>query len=33
MNMNSTLAAATANAIVFMFSFLIGTKLIKKNDE
>jgi len=33
MNMNSTLAAATAHAIVFMFSFLIGTKLIRKNDE
>jgi hypothetical protein len=32
MNMNSTLAAATAHAIVFMFAFLIGTKLIKKDE-
>jgi hypothetical protein len=31
--MNSTLASATAHAIVFMFTFLIGTKLLKKNDE
>jgi hypothetical protein len=31
--MNSTLALATANAIVFMFSFLIGTKLVRKKDE
>ena len=33
MNMNSTLAAATAHAIVFMFTFLIGTKIIKKDEE
>jgi hypothetical protein len=31
--MNSTLALATAHAIAFMFSFLIGTKLIRKNDK
>jgi hypothetical protein len=31
--MDSTLAAATANAIVFMFAFLIGTKVIGRNRE
>jgi hypothetical protein len=31
--MDSPLAFATANAIVFMFTFLIGTKLVKRKDE
>jgi hypothetical protein len=31
--MNSPLAAAVAHAIAFMFAFLIGSKVVRRNDD
>jgi len=31
--MNSPLAAAAAHAIAFMFAFLIGSKVVRRNDD